>query len=64
MVIQYAEDEWYEQLIWKHTFIVVVLDSEDSSPGSTCVIDDGFDIQWFDCEGVNNPDWDPLWKIN
>lgn len=48
----------------KRTFIVVVLYSEDSSPGGTCVIDDGFGIQWFDCEGVNNPDWDPLWKIN
>lgn len=48
----------------KHTFIVVVFHSEDSSPGGACVVDDGFDIQWFDCEGVNDPDRDPLWKFS
>lgn len=63
VVIQYAEAPQYEKLSWKPTFIVVVFHSEESSPGGTCVVHDGFDIQWFDCEGVNNPDRDPLWKF-
>lgn len=46
------------------TFVVVVFHSDDTSPGGTCVVDNGFDIQRFDCEGVNDPDKDPLWKIN
>lgn len=56
VVIQYAEAEQYEQLSWKPTFIVVVFHSEDSSPGGTCVVNDSFDIQWLDCEGVDDPD--------
>lgn len=48
-----------EHLSWP-TFIVVVLHSEDPSPGGTRVVDDSFDIQWFDCEWVNDPDGDPL----
>lgn len=46
------------------TFIVVVFHSDDSSPSGTCVVSDGFGIQWFDCEGVNDPDGDPLWKFS
>ncbi len=53
-----------EQLLWKRTFIIVVFHSEDSSPGGTCVVHDGLYVQWFDCEGVNDPDRDPLWKFN
>lgn len=50
----------YEQPLWKPTLIVMVFHSEDSSPGGPCVVDDGFDVQWFDCERVNDPDRDPL----
>lgn len=38
----------------------MVFHSEDSSPGGTCVVHDGFDIQRFDCERVDDPDRDPL----
>lgn len=48
----------------KPTFIVVVFHGDDTSPGGMSVVDDGFDIQWFDCEGVNDPDRDSLWKSN
>lgn len=58
--MQYAKSK---QLLYKPTFVVVVLDSEDPSPGSTCVVDDRFDIQRFECEGVNHSDRDPLWKM-
>lgn len=64
VVIHYAEAEQYQQLLCKPTFIVMVFHGEDSSLGGTCIIDDGFDIQWFDCEGVNDPDGDPLWKFS
>lgn len=46
------------------TFVVVVFYGQDSSPGGTRVVDDGFDIQWFDCEGVDDPDGDPLCKFS
>lgn len=64
VVMQYVEAEHCEQFLWKPTFIVVVFHSEDSPPGGTCVVNDGFDIQWFDCEGVNDPDRNPLWKFS
>lgn len=40
----------------------MVLHGEDASPGGTSVVDDGFRIQRFDCEGVDDPDGDPLCK--
>lgn len=61
--MQYAEAEHYEQLSWRLAFIVVVFDSEASPACGTRVVDDGFSIQWFDSEGVDDPDRDPLWKI-
>lgn len=61
VVMQYVEAEQCKQFLWKGTFIVVVFHSEDSPPGGTCVVGDGFEIQWFDSEGVNDPDRNPLW---
>lgn len=44
------------------TFIVVVFHGEDTAPRRTSVIHDGFDIQWLDCERIDDPDWDPFWR--
>lgn len=42
----------------------MVLHSDDAAPGGVGVVDDGFSIQRLDCEGVNHPDGNPLWKTN
>lgn len=44
------------------TFIVVVFHGEDTAPRGTSVVHNGFDVQWLDCERINDPDWDPLWR--
>lgn len=68
MVIQYAERpgqllfSLFFSFFYFSTFVVVVLHGEDASPGGTSVVDDGFRIQRFDCEGVDDPDGDPLCK--
>lgn len=64
VVMQYVEAGQSELFLWKPTFIVVVFNSEDSPSGGTGVVDDGFNIQWFDCERVNDPDRDALWKFS
>lgn len=38
------------------TFIVVVFHGEDTAPRGTSVVHDGFDVQWLDCERINDPD--------
>jgi len=64
VVMQYAKAVQHEQLLWKPTFVVVVFNSEDSSPGGSYVIHDGLNVQRFDCEGVDDSDRDPLWKMS
>ena len=44
------------------TFVVVVFHGDDAALGGAGVVDDGFGVQWFDGEGVDHPDIDPLWK--
>lgn len=44
----------------KPTFVVVVFHGEDTAPRGTSVVHDGFDVQWFDCEWIDDPDQDPL----
>ena len=42
------------------TLIVVVLHSDETPPGGPCLVDYGLSIQWFDGEGIDNTNKDPL----
>lgn len=64
-VFKYAKTEQQQHhFCGKPTFIVVVFNGEDSSPGHTCMVSDGFNVQRFDGERVDYSDRDSLWKAS
>lgn len=50
---------WEGHSTWRKlipTFMVVVFHGEDAAPRGTSVVHDCFDVQWLDCERINDPD--------